>query len=41
MACHDPATGREILVQVLPIELDSMIRRATEPRKPAKRRQPL
>jgi hypothetical protein len=39
MACRDPDTGREIPVRVLPIELDSMLRKAAEPRKTAKRRQ--
>jgi hypothetical protein len=41
MTCHDPDTGREIPVRVLPIELDSMLRRAAEPRKTATRRRSL
>jgi hypothetical protein len=41
MTCHDPDTGREVPVRVLPIELDSMLRRAAEPRKPATRRRSL
>jgi hypothetical protein len=38
MTCHDPGGGPDIEVRVLPIELDSMLRSATEPRKPAPRR---
>lgn len=38
MTCYDPGNGREIEVRVLPIELDSMLRRAAAPRKTATRR---
>lgn len=41
MTCHNPAGGPDIEVRVLPIELDSMLRKARETGKPDRKRRPL